>query len=208
MEIILEILGYTASVVVAVSLMMKSIRKLRWFNLAGAAMMSAYGFFLGSLPVGLLNLFIAFVDIYYLWQMYLKKEYYKLLEMPVDRVYLDYFLNFYKDDIKLHFPDFDFIIREENMHLVVLRNLIPAGLMIACQKSDSLFIEIEYAIPEYRDNKIGDFLFRKQEEYFFKKGIKRFISKAHSQSFEKYLKFMGFRQTEDGLFQKEIEKKW
>jgi len=204
----IEMIGYIASVVIAVSLMMKKIRKLRWYNLIGAGLMSAYGFMLGSLPVALLNLFIAFVDIYYLWQMYGKKEYYKLLEMPADRVYLEYFLNFYKEDIKRYFPNFDFQVKEENMHLVVLRNLIPAGLMIACQKDECLHIDIEYVIPEYRDNKIGDFLFNKQQEYFFRKGIKCFITDPHSESFEKYLKYMGFVQKEDAKYHKEIEKKW
>ena len=54
-----EWFGYAASLMVAVSLMMSSIVKLRWFNLVGATMFSTYGFIIGSLPVGFLNLFLA-----------------------------------------------------------------------------------------------------------------------------------------------------
>lgn len=207
-KFILEMVGYIASVIVAISLMMKSIRKLRWYNLVGAGIMSVYGFMLGSLPVGLLNLFIAVVDAYYLWQMYLKKEYYKLLEMPADRVYLGYFLNFYKEDILRHFPNFDFIIKEENEHLIVLRNMIPAGLMIGKVTNGTLEIEIEYAMPEYRDNKIGEFLFCKQGKFFISKGINKITTKAHSPEFEKYIKAIGFKLTDTGLYQMEIVEKW
>ena len=58
---ILEWLGYLSSVIVAISLTMSSIIKLRWFNLVGAAAFSFYGFMIGSLPVGFLNLFIVWI---------------------------------------------------------------------------------------------------------------------------------------------------
>jgi hypothetical protein len=205
---VLEMLGYLASVIVAVSLTMKSIRKLRWYNFAGAVIMSAYGFLIASLPVAFLNLFIAAVDLYYLWQMYLKKEYYKLLEMPADRVYLDYFLSFYKEDIKLFFPNFDFQIKEDHIHLIVLRNMMPAGLMIGKINGESLEIVIEYAIPEFRDNKIGQFLFCQQCEFFLNKGVRRIISKAHSEAFVKYITAIGFRKTDMDIYQKEMTVKW
>ncbi|HSV76380.1 MAG TPA: hypothetical protein VLH37_05040 [Bacteroidales bacterium] len=70
---ILEWIGYIASVVVAVSLMMVSIVKLRWLNLVGSAVFSFYGFAIGAYPVGVLNLFIALVNIYYLTRCAIKK---------------------------------------------------------------------------------------------------------------------------------------
>ena len=48
-----EWFGYAASVVVAISLTMSSIIKLRWFNLTGAAMFSVYGFVIGAWPVAM-----------------------------------------------------------------------------------------------------------------------------------------------------------
>ncbi len=49
---LLELLGYTASLLIAVSLMMTSVLRLRVINLAGAAAFSAYGFLIGAVPVG------------------------------------------------------------------------------------------------------------------------------------------------------------
>ena len=63
-----EMLGYLASVFVAVSLMMRSLTKLRVINLIGALLFTAYGLIIGAFPVAVVNAFIALVNVYYLWQ--------------------------------------------------------------------------------------------------------------------------------------------
>ncbi|MCI2964251.1 MULTISPECIES: YgjV family protein [Shewanella] len=68
--IIWEWVGYLASVVVAVSLMMSNIKKLRWWNLIGAALFVAYGVAIGAYPVALVNFFIVLIDTYYLVKLY------------------------------------------------------------------------------------------------------------------------------------------
>ena len=51
----LQWIGYFASAVIAVSMMMQSIVKFRWINLAGAATFAIYGLLIGAIPVFLLN---------------------------------------------------------------------------------------------------------------------------------------------------------
>lgn len=65
-----EGLGYLASVLVAVSLTMRSLLKLRVINLAGAMLFTIYGLVIGALPVAALNFFIVGVNVYYLHQMF------------------------------------------------------------------------------------------------------------------------------------------
>ncbi|GAA5192265.1 YgjV family protein [Ferrimonas gelatinilytica] len=65
-----EWVGYAASVLVAISLMMTDIKKLRWWNTAGCALFSAYGVAISAYPVALLNGFIVLVNLYYLWRIY------------------------------------------------------------------------------------------------------------------------------------------
>ncbi|WP_076540477.1 YgjV family protein [Shewanella sp. UCD-KL21] len=65
-----EWVGYLASVVVAISLMMSNIKKLRWWNLIGASLFVAYGLAIGAMPVALVNFFIVLIDIYYLIKLY------------------------------------------------------------------------------------------------------------------------------------------
>ncbi|UCG22985.1 MAG: YgjV family protein [Chloroflexota bacterium] len=64
-----EIIGYVASVLVAISLMMSSILKLRVINLFGALLFTIYGLLIGAYPVAVMNLFIALIDLYYLREM-------------------------------------------------------------------------------------------------------------------------------------------
>ena len=55
---ILQIIGYTGSVLVAVSLMMSNIVRLRWINLFGAGTFAIYGLLINAYPVFALNGFI------------------------------------------------------------------------------------------------------------------------------------------------------
>ena len=64
-----EIIGYFASVLVAISLMMSSILKLRVINLLGAALFTLYGLLIGAYPVAVMNFFIVLIDLYYLREL-------------------------------------------------------------------------------------------------------------------------------------------
>ncbi len=65
-----EMLGYLASVLVALSLMMRSLNKLRLINLVGSLLFTVYGFIIGAYPVAVLNAFIVLVNIFYLQQAF------------------------------------------------------------------------------------------------------------------------------------------
>jgi hypothetical protein len=67
-----ELVGYAASVAVAVSFVMKDMFKLRMVNIVGCALFVAYGLMLPTLRIGLpvilTNLAIICVNLYYLNQ--------------------------------------------------------------------------------------------------------------------------------------------
>ncbi|MCG6280184.1 YgjV family protein [Vibrio diabolicus] len=69
-----EILGYAASIMVAISLTMKDIVKLRILNFIGCALFTAYGLMIDSWPVVFTNGFIACVNIYFLAKMQQEKK--------------------------------------------------------------------------------------------------------------------------------------
>ncbi|MFT5430509.1 MAG: hypothetical protein ACI9OJ_001184, partial [Myxococcota bacterium] len=48
---LVDIIGYVASVLVAVSLMMKRLWTLRWLNLVGAITFTVYGVMLAAWPI-------------------------------------------------------------------------------------------------------------------------------------------------------------
>lgn len=61
-----EWFGFAASVVIAYSLMLKDMLKLRIWNLIGAVMFAIYGSLIDAMPVLVLNSFIAIADFYYI----------------------------------------------------------------------------------------------------------------------------------------------
>lgn len=190
-------IGYLASVVIATSMLMNSIQKLRWINLFGAILFSTYGFIIGAFPVGILNGFIVGIDIYYLFKMYATQDYYKLLEVRNDNKYLEAFLDFHKADINKFFPDFIFKPELNKLSILILCNMSVAGIVLAHEYNDKVLkIGLDYVIPEYRDQKPGKFLYTDNLYYFSKLGYEKLCSKPHSKSHSNYLKKMGFIKTD------------
>jgi hypothetical protein len=202
----LEWMGYAASAIILISLLMSSVKRLRIINLIGSAVFAVYGIMIESIPVAVMNFGIVAINIFYLAQMYMKKEYFKVLETSSDSKYLKSFIKFYKDDIK-KFTDFKKkSLKRSVLQFFVLRDMAVAGVLICSEHDKStLKIELDFAVPQYRDFKMGRFIFKHQKELFKKKGYKSFISFAESPKHVKYLKKMGFEKlpgTEDGWVNK------
>ena len=63
---LIELFGYFSSIVVAVSFLMKSIKKLRIINTLGAICFVIYSAAIKAWPVALINFFIVCINIYHL----------------------------------------------------------------------------------------------------------------------------------------------
>jgi hypothetical protein len=66
----IEAIGYTASILILISLIMSSTKKLRWINLFGSTTFIVYAILTNTYPVAILNLFTAIANIYYLIKIY------------------------------------------------------------------------------------------------------------------------------------------
>jgi hypothetical protein len=191
-----EIVGYTGSVLIALSLMMKNIVRLRKVNLFGASTFAIYGLLVNAYPVLVLNSFIAFVDIYYLIDIYRKKDAFSL--MPVldpNHPYLNKFLDFYSDDIKKFSPEFIRDKIEEANYYFILRNLVPVGIFIYKVRTlNEAEILLDYSIPDYRDLKNAEYLYYAALEFLKEKGIKKLIAKSEVDKHRDYLKSVGFKE--------------
>ncbi len=195
-QYLFEIIGYLASVVVAISLMMTRIIKLRWINFVGSSLFSIYGFLIQSYPVALLNGFIAIVNIYYLIQIYKSKEFFRILESKKNSNYLQYFLDFYKTEIVKFNPKFDFIINEKDKVFYILRDMVPAGLIIGEIENLNINIKLDFVTPIYRDFKIGKFLYQDHKTFLKNLGFESITTKSSSESQAQYLQKMGFIKVE------------
>ncbi len=65
----IEILGYVASILIAISITMQSVVKLRVINFIGAVMLGTYGVFIESMPIILVNYFIGLTNVYFLYKL-------------------------------------------------------------------------------------------------------------------------------------------
>ncbi len=191
----LELFGYVGSVIVAVSLMMKSIVKLRWLNLIGAIAFVIYGFLIGAYPVFVLNGFIAIADAYYLVQIYHQHDYFDIL--PVNNLqdaFLLRFLDFYNDDIRRYFPDFNFSNLKNPFIFFIVRNMVPVGLFIGEPGAENdMEIVLDYVTPDYRDSKNALYVYRKRPDVFKSAGYKKLHINTQNPTHLAYIRKWGFQ---------------
>ncbi len=193
----LEYLGYIASVIVLISLLMSSVKRLRWINLIGSMTFATYGFLIDSIPVAILNIGTSLINIYYLTKMYNTKDYFKILDFDIESKYFKNFLDFYQKDLFHFFSPYNVNIEKADLSFYILRNLRPAGIFIGNEvEKGTLKIELDYVVPEFRDFQMGSYLYHDKKDVFIEKGYNKLITYTNIPKHEKYLTKMGFQKTE------------
>jgi len=191
----IEILGYAASVLVAISLTMKSLAKLRFLNLLGALLFVAYGAGVKAYPVLAVNGFISIVNVVYLLKMRPgRSEAFDLLAIGrSDNSYLRRFLDFHREDIHRFFPDFDLDEINEPQIAFILRDMLPVGVVI-CEQTENqdLRVRLDYVIPSHRDFRCAQYFYHSWSEVMSCQGVCRFLAQGTIKTHRTYLTRMGF----------------
>ena len=197
-----QIVGYIGSALVVTSLTMKSLLKLRLIGLAGASVFSLYGILIRAYPVAGVNIVIIFVHLIFLRELLSKKtEYFTILHVLSGSLYLQYFLDYHKEEIHEAIPEFVYEPADDQVSVFILRNLVPAGLFIGRFRGDgSLQVMLDFVIPQYRDFKVGAFLYSTRSGIFAERRFQRGWSRGGAKEYNDYLKRMGFArgQSDDG----------
>ncbi|MGZ5553103.1 MAG: hypothetical protein ACXWHF_05640 [Chthoniobacterales bacterium] len=195
-KLALELVGYAGSALIAVSLMMSSILRLRVINMIGGAMFSLYGLLIGAYPVAALNGFIVLINAFHVTRMLRAKEYFQILELRPESDYLRNFLHFYRAEIARILPGFEYRPVEKQVTLFILRDCNPVGLFIAEENpAGTLQVSLDFVVPRYRDLKIGRFLFVERAEFFRERGIREILIAPRTAKFGAYLVKVGFEPT-------------
>ena len=189
---IIEIIGYLAMILVALAMVFTSIIRLRWFSLFGSALFTIYGFTIGAYPVGAVNGFIMITNLVFLIKIYAKKESFKTLKIKPDNKYLQNFIDFHATDIQKFFPNFNKDV-EYSTALLILRDMQVSGIFLAKRNKHQLEIVLDYVIPQYRDFKLGNYIYNGQINEFKEEGISQFVSDKQSKMNDKYLMKLGFK---------------
>lgn len=202
-----ELIGYVGSLLVAVSLMMSNIWKLRWINMVGAVFFVVYGAVVRAYPVVAVNAFIAVVDAYFLIAMARQRDFFKLLPIEsTDEALLKHFLGFYKEDIARFFPGFDLGKLAEPKCVFILRNLMPVGLFVyEARPEGAADVHLDYAAPEYRDLKNARHFYGEVGS-LTGRSCRTFRMRTETSEVASYLGAMGFEKdaSESDLYVKEI----
>lgn len=204
-ENLFEWIGYAASLIVAISLVMSSIVKFRWINLLGSALFAAYGFLIQAWPVCFFNSAIVFINLYFLYKIYAKNDEFKIIKTSDKESLLHEFVNFNKKEIEKISPDFDFNLSKKEYNYFITRNMALVGLFLAKKESDNVLrVGLDFVTPQYRDFKNGAFLYNSLQSSFEKSGIDTIKAIAKTDAHANYLKAMGFKSEDNHQFTKHI----
>lgn len=193
----IEWIGYIASLLVFISLLSSSILKLRIINMVGSAIFAVYGFMIHSVPTGLMNTLIVMVNIYYLVKLFRAKELFTVIQTNQDDSLVKHFLDFYQDEITKYSFDRKLIMEKWDVCFFVLRDMSTAGIFTGKKiEDDTLLVALDFVVPEYRDFKVGQYIYDRDKDIFGKLGYKKFLVQTTSKEHIAYLNRMGFVKDE------------
>lgn len=206
-QTVFAIIGYVASIILAISLLMKSLIRLRVLNGIGALIYVLYGILIEAYPVAVMNGIIFLIDLYFFLQMLKRRDYFTLMSVEPNSAYLNHFIQFHIQDIHNFFPKFAYKPSLEDIIYFVLRNTIPAGLVIIRQEQNHGKIILDYALKDYRDFKIGGFIFNDNAKVLADHGIEYLTIESKVPSHIRYLHQVGFMESQENKFIKEMSPK-
>jgi hypothetical protein len=200
----IEIFGYFGSALIAFSLMMSNIIKLRVINFTGAVIFSIYGLLLDSYPVFFLNFFIAMINVFFLYKLFNEKDRFDLIDSYDNNPLLKKFYTHFEKDIKKIFPSFNTAFKGDYKCILTFRNLTLSGIFLYTEQNGVLEIVMDYVSPQYRDFRNSEFIYKLKTTDFSKRGIKKLTAQSTDKQYSGYLVKAGFKNINGNIFEKEI----
>ena len=195
---VVELIGYLASTLIVVSLLMASVLRLRVINLVGAVVFTTYGLLIGALPVVLANGAIVIIDIYYLARLLRDRSgsaYFEVVPADPHAPFVARFVAFHLDDIHASQPDFNGV-RDDHLAWLVLRDAVPVGLVLARRVGDVGHLDLDYVTPAHRDFTAGRVLFGASGA-LRDAGFRQMTAHGSTGLHRRYLARMGFTEHSD-----------
>jgi len=193
---IAELIGYLASLIIAVSMLMTSILKMRWMILTGNIVFIVYGFLIGAFPIIALNGFNLAVNLYFIFRAHRLQGNYAILPANLNAPMLDRFLVFYADDIRKFFPDFDRFEQDDIVFLIVKGTAVISVAGFRKTDDSSCSVVLDYVSVTHRNMKPGKILFER-ENIFSLLNCDTIYANSYHKRHSRYLKKMKFTPTEN-----------
>jgi hypothetical protein len=207
-NVALEVVGYAASALIVISITQKSILRLRVIGFAGSLTFLVYAIAISAYPIAVVNVIAASIHAWYLRQLIRRKaEVFRILHVDGHSKYLLDFLDFYSDEIHGHFqPEFVYEPKEGLITAFILRDMVPAGLLIGEYRDDNTFeVYLDFVIPQYRDFKIGSYVFSPESKLLTGMAPTCVWARAVNPDHAAYLGRIGFDRCETDPHRYEIQ---
>jgi hypothetical protein len=188
------LVGYLASLLLAISLIINNDLKFRWLNTFGCLSFIIYGVLINAFPIILTNSILLLINLFYLVRIYRTEEDFDLIPFAAGDKLIEKFLSFHRQDINGYFPNFNLEEKGNEISFMVLRDMAIANIFVASLTTDgTAIVKINYTVPKYRDYKVGKFIFDKEKAFLVAKGVKYVVYKEVSnKGHQNFLKTMGF----------------
>lgn len=194
-----DLIGYLSGIVIVISFMTTSLVRKQVYGFLGFIFLAFYAVIIEAWPFAAISFFIAIWHMFRIFGMLFTPDDFHLSKIKDEGEYILAFFDYYENDIRRIFPDFQFNVDYQRHVWLVLRNMVVAGVVVGSEQENSFMVEMDYVIPQYRDLKIGKFLFRKNSSFFAQEQrYTRFVARTHNEKHKKYLLKMGFQPIEDG----------
>lgn len=197
----IELFGYLGTALTIVSMLMTSLVKLRVINTIGNVVSCVYALIIGSIPVAVMSISLIIINIINLLKVFKPEKHFDLIVGKTDDAYLLYFLRRWKNDIKLHFPEFDRKAIDAETAFIICCNGDPAGVLLGRKMPDgALDIALDYSTPAYRDCSVAQYLHAKLPSMDI---VTLLSSQSKTKGHVAYLNKMGFTE-KDGVYVKQL----
>jgi hypothetical protein len=126
-----------------------------------------------------------------------QKNSFSLAHVRVDDGYLKYLLNFYRDDIRTFFPDFEGKQSDADTAFLVCLDSEAVGAVIGKRiGNNTLDLYLDYSTPAYRDCSVGKFLYPELAG----RGFTTLVYSGDNPAHVDYVVKMGFKKDENGVY--------
>lgn len=204
---IVQLLGYSASFIIFISLTMKSIVKLRILNAMGCLLFVIFALKTHSLPAVVMNIGIVIIDIYYFFKIVRVKDNFEILEVIKENEIVRYFFEKNKEELLSLFGET--ALEKSEKLAFYFRNTDIAGLIAYSVPKDgdgkTAAILIDFVVAKYRDLAIGRYFFIKNTAFWKNQGLTALTVEQPSEEHIPYLERLGFvRQPQTPLWKKQL----
>ena len=196
-NILFEIIGYTGTVLVVLSMMMTSVIKLRFINICGSVLSMSYAIITNTWPIVLMNAALIIINVIQLIRSYTRKLNFNYRCVTTSDLSFKHFIEVYKNDIEKFFPKFSINNNDETYLVFIDTELV--GVLVGTIENKSFNVIIDYAIPKYRDMSIGKYLYPILKLH----NINKIVQTSDCIHHKKYLKKIGFKEN-NNIFTKDI----